>query len=151
MSGALREQTLAYLEGHNVMTLATRGREGPWAAAVFYVNEGFTLNFLSAPHTRHCSDIAADGQVAGAIHEDYGSWVEIKGIQFEGHARRISGSAHDAAVARYQHKFPFTGGGAAGQVEEALGGVAWYEVTLHTVYLIDNSKGLGHREQVPLR
>jgi hypothetical protein len=38
-----REDALSYLEAHNVATLATNGPEGPWAAAVFYANTGFTL------------------------------------------------------------------------------------------------------------
>ena len=35
-----------------VMTLATGGDQGPWAAALFYVHEGFTLYFLSSPAIR---------------------------------------------------------------------------------------------------
>jgi hypothetical protein len=38
-----RDDALSYLEAHNVATLATNGPEGPWAAAVFYANTGFTL------------------------------------------------------------------------------------------------------------
>lgn len=43
-----RERVLDYLREHHVMTVATHGSEGPWAAAVFYVNDGFTLFCLSA-------------------------------------------------------------------------------------------------------
>src|SRR5690606_22682563 len=35
MSDPLAERVLAYLREHRVMTLATRGDHGPWAAAVF--------------------------------------------------------------------------------------------------------------------
>ena len=59
MAGVLRDQATAYVEGHNVMTLATHGPEGVWAAAVFYANDGFTLQFLSAPSSRHSRNIAA--------------------------------------------------------------------------------------------
>lgn len=45
----LQEQVLQYLQTHNVMTLATIGPEGPWAADVFYVNEGLNLYWLSHP------------------------------------------------------------------------------------------------------
>ena len=38
-----------YLAQHHVMTLATQGGDGPWAAAVFYVRDGDDLIFLSSP------------------------------------------------------------------------------------------------------
>ena len=81
MSDALRERVLAYLRGHRVMTLATQGPEGPWAAAVFYASDGFTLYFLSAPSTRHCIDIARHARVAATIQEDYADWPQIQGVQ----------------------------------------------------------------------
>ncbi|MCP4360184.1 MAG: pyridoxamine 5'-phosphate oxidase, partial [Chloroflexi bacterium] len=75
----LTERTLAYLRDHNVMTLATNGPEGLWAAAVFYVNVDFRLYFLSSPTTRHSLNIAARPAVAATIQEDYGDWLAIKG------------------------------------------------------------------------
>ncbi len=60
MSDELRTQVIEYLDRHNVMTLATVGPQGPWAAAVFYVHDldvrgGLRLHFLSAPTSRHCA------------------------------------------------------------------------------------------------
>ena len=75
----LRELALTYLHQHQVMTLATVGDEGPWAAAVFYVNEKFSLYFLSAGHTRHSQNIVEDSRVAATIQEDYRDWPSIKG------------------------------------------------------------------------
>ncbi|APR05899.1 hypothetical protein [Thauera chlorobenzoica] len=40
------QEPLTYLQRHHVMTLATHGAGGPWAAAVFYVNDGADLYFL---------------------------------------------------------------------------------------------------------
>ncbi len=48
-----RAAALDYLAAHHVLTLATAGPEGIWAAAVFYADDGFNLTFLSAGHTRH--------------------------------------------------------------------------------------------------
>lgn len=48
MSSDLPESFSSYLEQHRVMTLATCGPDGPWAAAVFYVSVGSTLYFLSS-------------------------------------------------------------------------------------------------------
>ena len=97
---SVRDRALAYLESHNVMTLATRGEEGLWAAAVFYVTEGFTFYFLSSPSTRHGRAIAAEPRVAATVQEDYGDWAEIKGVQLEGEAQRIEGADRAAAVKR---------------------------------------------------
>ena len=37
MPASLQPEVAAYLADHHVMTLATHGPDGPWAAAVFYV------------------------------------------------------------------------------------------------------------------
>lgn len=149
---SLREKTLAYLSDRNVMTLATTGPQGLWAAAVFYVNDGFTLYFLSAPTSRHSLNIEAQPTVSAAIQEDYKDWREIKGIQLEGEARRIEGAEQAAAIARYGLKFPIVGNLATAPAEivKAMSRIAWYKVVPTRLYFIDNSLGLGHRDGVPL-
>jgi len=149
---SLREKTLAYLSDRNVMTLATTGPQGLWAAAVFYVNDGFTLYFLSAPTSRHSLNIEAQPPVSAAIQEDYKDWREIKGIQLEGEARRIEGAEQAAAIARYGLKFPIVGNLATAPAEivKAMSRIAWYKVVPTRLYFIDNSLGLGHRDGVPL-
>ena len=152
MTDSLREKTLAYLENHNVMTLATNGPEGLWAAAVFYVNKDFKLYFLSAPATRHSQNIAAQPGVAVTIQEDYQDWREIKGIQLEGKAYQIDGAERTKAIARYGRKFPIIGNlsHAPAEIVQAMSKIGWYKVIPERLYLIDNSLGLGHRDQVPV-
>jgi uncharacterized protein YhbP (UPF0306 family) len=149
---SLRDRTLAYLRDHNVMTLATIGPQGLWAAAVFYANDGFTLYFLSAPTSRHSVNIETKGRVSATIQEDYRDWREIKGIQLEGKARRIEGAEQAAAVARYGLKFPIVGNLASAPTEivKAMSRTAWYKVVPVRLYFIDNSLGLGHRDEVDL-
>jgi len=148
----LRQQALAYLASHHVMTLATSGAEGPWAAAVFYVNDGFRLYFLSSPRSRHGGDLAADTRCAAAIHEDYPDWPDIKGIQLEGPVRRLSGTERAAAIARYARKFPVVRPDRAPElIRAALERIAWFELVPERCFLIDNSKGFGHRDEIPLR
>jgi uncharacterized protein len=148
----LRDNALAYLHDHNVMTLATTGPQGLWAAAVFYVNDGFTLNFLSAPSSRHSLNIEAQPTVSATIQEDYKDWREIKGIQLAGEASRIEGSEQAVAIARYGLKFPIVGNLASAPTEivKALSRIVWYKVVLTRLYFIDNTLGLGHRDEVPL-
>lgn len=152
MDTRLRERTLSYLRDHNVMTLATTGSEGLWAAAVFYVNDGFTLYFLSAPHSRHSKNIASHSGISATIQEDYRDWREIQGIQLEGSARSIGGEQVTKAMEGYEAKFFGTHGlaGAPPEIAHALRGIAWYQIVPSRLYFIDNSQGLGHRDEVPL-
>jgi len=89
MSDELRQQVLTYLQSHNTMTLATVGSDGPWAAGLFYVNDGFDLYWLSDPDTQHSRNIAHNPHVAVTIHEDYRDWRIIQGIQMEGAAEQV--------------------------------------------------------------
>ena len=148
-AGELRRQARSYLEAHRVLTLATNGPLGLWAAAVFYASEEFLLYFLSAEHTRHAQNLKANPQVAATIQEDYADWVEIKGIQLEGAVEKLAGSESEVAIALFRAKYPFIRS-AGGAVGEALSRVAWYRLTPQRLYLIDNSKGFGHRDQVDL-
>ena len=150
MSDALRQRALDYLKSHNVATLATTGPQGPWASAVFYASDNFRLTFLSASTTRHAHDIEVHPAIAATVQEDYRDWLAIKGIQLEGTARRLEDAERDAAVERYAEKFPIVGAGAAESIARALLRVSWYEVSPTRLFFIDNSRGLGHRDEVAL-
>ena len=145
----IREQVLAYLRQHQVMTLATIGPEGPWAAAVFYVNEGFTLYFLSSGHTRHSRHIAENSLAAAAIQEDYKDWPSIRGIQLEGVVSQLQAAERRRARSLYEEKYPFIKN-APPQIRLGLARVNWYQLLPSRLYFIDNSKGLGHRDEISL-
>lgn len=145
----LRAEVLAYLQGHQVMTLATVGAEGVWATAVFYVNDGFDLYFLTAGHTRHGHNIGARAVIAAAIQEDYRDWDDIKGIQLEGEVVTLAGDERDTAVNLYTQKYPFITQ-ADDTMQAALAKVNWYRLRPKRLYFIDNRKGLGHRDEVEL-
>lgn len=145
----LRQAALAYLAAHQVMTLATYGPDGVWAAAVFYVNKGFQLAFLSAPHTRHAQQMAANPQTAAAIQEDYRDWAEIKGIQLAGEVSLLTGAARAEMIDRYKEKYTFLAQADA-RMAAAMAKVNWYLLQPTRLYFIDNSRGLGHRDEIPL-
>ena len=144
-----RNRTLSYLEAHHVMTLATHGPEGLWAAAVFYASDGFRLYFLSAGHTRHARNMAASPRVAATIQEDYADWAAIKGIQLEGTVRHLEGRERETAIVLYAGKFDFLKQPVAA-IEAALSRVNWYCLSPDRLYLIDNSHGFGHRDEIEL-
>lgn len=142
-------RALAYLGSHHVMTLATHGTQGLWAAAVFYASDGLQLFFLSAAHTRHAKNIASSARVAATIQEDYDDWQAIQGIQLEGTARLLSGRERPAAIARYAAKFQFLANPTAA-VEAALQRVSWYSLEPERLFFVDNSRGFGQRDEIEL-
>lgn len=146
----LRERIEAFLGAHHVMTLATTGPAGPWAAAVFYASDGLALYFVSAPTSRHSLDIEAGGTAAATIHAECRDWREIRGIQLEGAASRLDGAARAEAALCYGRKFPLVANLASAPVEIAiaLARVEWYQVTPRRIRLIDNTRGFGHREEL---
>jgi uncharacterized protein YhbP (UPF0306 family) len=147
MNSPLRAKMLAYLEAHHVMTLATAG---PWAAAVFYVNDGFTLYFLSAPQTRHAQELAVNPRVAVTVQEDYADWRSIKGIQLDGVAVRVPAEERARVIGLYGAKFPLIGDAskAPAAIAQALARIEWYQVTASSVYFVDNSVAFGHRDRI---
>jgi len=145
---SMRATALDYLRAHNVMTLATAGDSGPWAAAVFYASVDFTLYFVSAPDTRHSRVIASRPRVAVTVQEDYREWSAIKGLQIEGVAHIIVGPEQSAASATYRAKYPFVG--IASTLAAAMAKVAWYKVEPDRVFYLDNSIRFGYREEIVL-
>ena len=153
MGGEARQQALGYLHGHHVLSLATQGGAGLWAAAVFYVSDGFTLYFLSSPASRHCLNLAQDPRVSATIQEDYADWPEIKGVQLEGNAREISGDEELHARKLYGGKFPVVGklAQAPTAIVKAMAKVRWYKIVPERLYFIDNAAGFGHRDEIDFR
>lgn len=138
---------LQYAREHQVLTLATTGPDGPWAAAVFYVNDGFSFYFLSAGHTRHAQNLLHNPRAAATIQEDYKDWPSIKGIQLEGIVRLLEGDAAEMAQSFYAEKYPFIKN-APTAIRRGLAKVNWYCLLAQRLYFIDNSKGFGHRDEI---
>ncbi|MCA9930216.1 MAG: pyridoxamine 5'-phosphate oxidase family protein [Anaerolineales bacterium] len=143
----LRNEVLDYLGAHQVMTLATNGSSGLWAAAVFYVNVQFRFYFLSAGHTRHAQNMAEHPQVAGTIQADQQQWQTIQGVQFAGEVFLLQGEERTAAIRYYSEKYPFMKT-AVPAIRDALAKVNFYKLIPSRFYFIDNQKGFGHRDEI---
>ncbi len=150
MPAGLPPTAADFLDRHHVMTLATCGPDGPWAAAVFYANEGGTLYFVSSPASRHCRNLALVARCSATIQEDCADWTQIKGVQLEGQVSELQGDDADQARQRYGIKFPIVGrlAGAPAAIVAALAKVRWYRLQAERLYVIDNSLGFGHREEI---
>ena len=149
----LREQVQSYLREHHVMTLASQGDEGVWAAAVFYANDGFATYFLSSPTSRHGRNLVGNPRASAAVHEDYADWREIKGVQMEGSTSMLAGEEEEKARRLYGAKFPVVGNleQAPAFIVKALANVRWYKLVPERLYFIDNSVTFGHRDEIDLR
>ena len=155
------------------MTIATSRDNVPWAAAIFYANDGFTLYYLSDPDTRHSADIAKVSTVAVTINEDYDDYRKVKGIQMEGKAELVSQEAELAQATKvYVNKYPYAAPylklmmtpfprviSLLEKFVHKLPGVPdfttpfpaqFYKIVPTKVYWIDNEKSFGERQEVVL-
>ena len=140
--------TADYLAQHHVMTLATQGSDGPWAAALFYVRDGDDLIFLSSPSSRHCRDLALQPRCAATIQSDAHDWRTIQGVQIEGRVSELQGGERSRAQQLYGERFPFVKPGSApAAIALALARVRWYRLRITRLYFIDNQRGFGLRQQ----
>ena len=154
MESPLRQQVLTYLQTHHTLTLATVGSEGPWAAALFYVNDGFDLYWLSDPHTRHSENITRTRRTAVTIQEDYRNWQMIRGIQMEGTAEQIGPLAEALhPMGLYVAKYPFLENwrNPPPTLARALGPARVYRFRPSRVWFVDNARGLGNRQEVSIK
>lgn len=169
----IKQTVLDYLREHYTMTIATAGDGVPWAAAVFYANDGFDLYFLSDPDSRHSRYIAGNPLVSVTVNEDCHDWRKIKGVQLEGKAGMVTTEDElQKAVATYVAKYSFTAAylklmsspfpRIAGYLDKLLRGLPhvpglpktfvtrFYRVTSTRVRFIDNEKGFGHHDELVL-
>ena len=137
----------AFLDRHNVLTLAYQDDQGVGACAVWFaVDEQLHLHFLSSPTTRHGRALAADAQVAFTVHKDEQDWRSIQGIQGVGLCARTAAHTIDTAWQVYTRRFPFV----AHQfpdLQAALGSAALWHRGPTWIRLFDNTKGFGHKEE----
>lgn len=147
----VKKAILAYLSEHNAMTLATASENVPWAAPVFYVNDGFDLYFLSKPEARHSQNLMKNPRAAAAIHGDPWDWRKVKGLQIEGEVKVLDGPDDmSRAVKLYVAKFPYLRAFLASSqafLGVSLQEVRFYKLVPYKIRLIDNEKGFGHREE----
>ncbi len=91
-----------------VLTLATLGPDGPWAADVYFAPAGDRLVFWSSPSARHSRHLAANPRTAATIHPACRDWHDIRGIQMQGRTRMLLDTVDiERARIAYVGKFPF--------------------------------------------
>jgi len=149
MNEQLIRETKAYLENHYVMTLATIGDDGPWASAVFYLNTEFDIFFFTEMSTRHGRNLATNPMVAGAIHEDYHDWRDIKGIQLRGEAAPVGPLEKSRIVALFTRKFHSVNLFLTNPKTAAiLARARVFKLVPYEIWYLDNDKGFSTRQKL---
>lgn len=142
MSQAVKEAAVQYLETHRTLHLGTVSSEGqPMVATVSHVSEGLTVYFMADSRTRKVANISRERRVAFSVTEEYGDWMEIRGVQAQGTASRVTDEAEAARVRRiYAAKFP--------QVADlpVEADMVLFRITPTLVHFIDNTVSFGHRD-----
>jgi uncharacterized protein len=150
----VRPQALHYLATHNTLTVATAGPTGPWAAALFYVNDAFVLYWLSDPASRHSLNVAHNPHAAITIHEDYRDWRVIQGLQMEGTVEQLGPPRSvEGPMQMYAAKYPFLGDRRHPRpaLAPALESARVYRFTPSRVLFLDNTRGFGRRDELDPR
>ena len=138
----------AFLDGHRVMSLATCGPNGPHAANLFYVRDGFALLWVSDPASEHSMHLSERARVAATIAAECRDCADIKGLQIHGEAWRIVQAEERSARSRLEARFTFLrqiGSGSA-ELREAYDRAAFYRLQPSRIVFIDNERGFGFKE-----
>ena len=132
------EQTIRdYLAQVLHMSLATSSENRTWVCEVhFACDDDLNLYFRSLSSRRHSQEIAVNPQVAGNIVRQHGLGELVRGVYFEGEARKLEAGAEcDMAYKCLSERL--------GLDEKVLAeadrpdGHQFYEINMHTFYLFD--------------
>jgi uncharacterized protein YhbP (UPF0306 family) len=141
----------AFLDCHRVMSLATCGVQGPHAANLFYVRDGFSLLWISGPATEHSTHLRERARVAATIAADCIDYADIKGLQIHGDAWRIVlPDECSRARARLEARFAFLRqiGNGPPALREAYEAAEFYRLQPTRIVFIDNARGFGFKETI---
>lgn len=145
------EHVESYLQDHNVLNLSTSGSDGPWSSAVFFAHHDLHFWFMSNPDTRHGKHILELGRMGASVHEDYGSWQEIKGLQMQGSVWLVKEEAErKAGLKAFFRKFCFAEAffrsGVPEELKARMRNIHLFCFRPDVVYWLDNSSGFGNRQ-----
>lgn len=136
------------LDAHHVMSLATGGPDGPRAANVFYVRDGFSLLWLSERQTQHSMAIESESRVGATVAADCSDFDDIRGLQLFGDAHRIAGAAESLrGRGLFEARFPMLRRlSARPDLKQSYETAALYRLAPRRIVLIDNTRGFGHKD-----
>ena len=147
----------ALIRSHHVMTLATASERGAWSTPVYYYYADHHFFFFSSRNSRHIKEAGEEIKSAVSIFHDPGDsfvtgFEQIQGVQMSGTIK--SGTGHPRALQTtiaYIRKFGLNikGPDPLDVIQSAFH-ASLYCFVPDRVFFIDNSKGLGNRQEVKL-
>jgi nitroimidazol reductase NimA-like FMN-containing flavoprotein (pyridoxamine 5'-phosphate oxidase superfamily) len=148
MDQQLKQEILALLDQHRIMTIATSRPDGwPQATTVGYVNRELTLYFLCAPDSQKAKNLANDDRVSLTIDHDTADLMAITGLSMAAHARLVDDRAEALDVLRLMPlkypdspPLPFP--------MPSPDELRIFRVTPTVISVLDYSKGFGHTDLV---
>ena len=110
MGQAIESRVLTFIREHHIFTLAVCRENRPWCATCYYeyLEDLNLFVFTSDYDTKHITDMVESGNyyVAGAIALETSMVGKIRGIQFAGFMRELSGSELKTGKSAYLKAFP---------------------------------------------
>ncbi|HSD98885.1 MAG TPA: pyridoxamine 5'-phosphate oxidase family protein [Patescibacteria group bacterium] len=86
----IKQLITEYLESARLMQVATAKDNQPWVCTVYFAyDDKLNLYWLSKPERRHSQEIAINEKVAGTIVLPHTPGDEVRGIQFQGIAKKL--------------------------------------------------------------
>ena len=148
MDDAIRQQILAILDRHRIMTIATLRPDGwPQATTVGYANSGLTLYFVCGKDSQKAANLSRDDRVSLAIDHDTPQVLEITGLSMAARARPVTDPAEaQRALEMIVRKYPEQAALPGPMPDAAQLGI--FRVTPSVISVLDYSRGFGHTDQV---
>jgi uncharacterized protein YhbP (UPF0306 family) len=124
-----------WLGKQHVITWCVASEEELWCANAFYVYDSQYVAFylLSDDNTRHGQMTGQRAKVAGTVNGQPKTVARIRGVQFKGEIRRLSGDEEAVMRARYVNRFP---------IARMLRAPVW-EIRPDELKFTDNTLGFG--------
>lgn len=148
MDEDIRQQILALLDQHRIMTVATLRPDGwPQATTVGYVNEGMTLYFLCGLESQKAKNLARDDRLSLTIDHDTADLMAITGLSMAARAQVVNDRAEAEKVLRmlplkYPEAKPLP------MKMPSPDEVRIFRVTPLVISVLDYTKGFGHTDLV---
>ncbi len=126
-----------WLNRQHVITYCVSDGDDLWCANAFYVWDAERVAFylLSDTSTRHAQMAGERTRVAGTINGQPKTVALIRGVQFRGELRLLSGNEGESKRALYWRRFP---------IARAMSAPVW-EILPDEMKFTDNTLGFGNK------
>lgn len=95
-----------YLKEAHIMQVATSKDNQPWACTVYFAFDSeLNLYWISSTKRRHSEELRNNEKVGGAVAIYHAPGEKVRGIQFEGVAKELTGEEAQKAMKHYTSRF----------------------------------------------